>query len=610
MERDKERYHRFSRRAFILAAAKLGMLGLLGGRLAYLQITEGEKYKTLSEKNRINVNLLAPSRGRIFDRNGKVMADNIQNFRVNIVAEQAENIEKTLRDLSQIIPLEDNEIMRVISDVKKVRSFVPVTVKENLDWDDVSKIEVNLPHLPGLIIEEGEMRSYPFGKATAHLIGYVGLVNQAELKNQKDPSLTIPGFRLGKTGIEKGLDENLRGAAGSAKVEVNALGRVVRDLETDFPLKGDDVTLTIDADYQLFVQKILEREKSASAVVMNVHSGAVYALASSPGFDPNMFATRISATDWERLLSDPAIPLTNKAIAGQYPPGSTFKMITALAALESGEVTKNTQFYCPGHLDVAGHRFHCWKRGGHGSVNVVEALSQSCDVYFYEVAQKVGIQKIASMARRVGLGQVLPLDIANVRPGLIPTKEWKLANYGEVWRSGETILSSIGQGYLQATPLQLVTMTARLVNGGYAVRPTLVNQINGLPVAQSPHGNWADLHMSEAYLSIVRQGMDDVVNGVRGTANKHAIETPGMQYGGKTGTAQVRRITRQDRLDGTEQSSLPWRLRHHALFVGYAPLENPVFACSVVVEHGESGSGSAAPIARELMEKAQTMIKV
>lgn len=605
IDRDKDRYDMFTRRAFLLGVGKVALLAGLGTRLGYLQITEAEKYKTLSDKNRINVNLVAPSRGRIYDRAGRVMADNNQNFKVNIVAEQARNVEKTLFELSQIIALEDNEIDRVLSEIKKVRSFIPVTVKENLDWEEVSQIEVNLPRLSGLVIEEGEMRYYPFSSSTAHLIGYVGLVNRSEIKKQSDPVLTVPGFRIGKTGIEKALDQQMRGEAGHIQVEVNARGRVVRELEKNYGREGANIDLTIDAQYQDFVQKLLDKEKSASAVVMNPHNGEIYAMASSPSFDPNMFATRIPANEWERLLADPAVPLTNKAIAGQYPPGSTFKMMTALAALEAGVIDASTSYHCPGHLDMGDHRFHCWKRAGHGRVDLVEALSQSCDVFFYEIASLVGIQKIAAMARRFGLGQILPLDISNVRPGLVPTKEWKRSQYGQSWRSGETVLASIGQGYLQTTPLQLATMTSRLVNGGLAVQPTLTAQIDEHIVEQSPHDHWPSLVIEPEYLSLVKKGMNRVINHHAGTANAQQIENPAYRFGGKTGTAQVRRITKQDRLDGLKEKDMPWRLRHHALFVGYAPLANPDYVCSVVVEHGGSGSSSAAPLAREILLEAQ-----
>ncbi len=605
IDRDKDRYDMFTRRAFLLGAGKIALLAGLGTRLGYLQITEADKYKTLSDKNRINVNLLAPSRGRIYDRMGRVMADNNQNFKVNIVAEQARNVEKTLYELSQLIPLEEHEIDRVLSEVKKVRSFIPVTVKENLDWRDVSKIEVNLPRLSGLVIEEGEMRYYPYSNSTAHLIGYVGLVNRSEIKEQGDPVLTVPGFRIGKTGIEKSLDQDIRGEAGHIKVEVNARGRVVRELEKNYGREGSDINLTIDAEYQNFVQKRLGKEKSASAAIMNPHNGEIYALVSNPSFDPNMFATRIPANEWERLLSNPAVPLTNKAIAGQYPPGSTFKMITALAALEAGVIDKKTSYHCPGHLDMGGHRFHCWKRSGHGHMNVVSSLAQSCDVFFYEIASLVGIQKIAAMARRFGLGQSYNLDISGVRPGLIPTKEWKRAQYGQSWRTGETVLASIGQGYIQTTPLQLATMTSRLINGGVGVLPTLTDQINYHDVKQSPHNYWPSLVVEPEHLAMIKKGMDHVVNHPTGTAKAHRIENPAMAFGGKTGTAQVRRITKQDRLDGLKEDDMPWRLRHHALFVGYAPLSNPDYVCAVVVEHGGSGSASAAPIAKELLLEAQ-----
>ncbi len=601
----------FSRRSFVIGALQLGLLGVLGGRLAWLQLVEGTRYKTLSDKNRINIKMLAPSRGQIYDRFGEKLAVNEQSFRVLIVREQAKDIERSLRALQKLIALDENDINRVLKESRKVASFLPLEVKDGLTWEEVSTIEVNLPDLPGLSIDTGEVRSYPYGISTAHIVGYVSSVNSSEVG--ENPLFSLPGFKTGKTGIEKYWDERMRGKAGASQVEVNAFGRGVRELGRRSSETGDDVTLHLDMALQEFVQKRLDQEKSASAVIMDAFTGGVYALASSPGFDPNGFTKGLSATDWEALLSNSGHPLTNKAVAGQYPPASTFKMVTALAALEEEVITKDTRVYCPGHFDFGGNRFHCWDLGGHGSVDVVAALAESCDTFFYKVSIDLGIEKIAAMARRLGLGMAPNFDLPEARMGLMPDKNWKMGHFGKPWRTGETIVASIGQSYILSTPLQLAVMTARLVNGGLSVEPSLTAYIG----KQAVNNNvWPELGFKKEHLEVIKKGMDRVVNHSTGTAQRSKIETPGMEMGGKTGTAQVKRITMAQRLAGFEPEDLPWQHRHHALFVGYAPVSDPRYICSVVIEHGGSGSGVAAPLARDLLiytqqrDPAKTKVRI
>lgn len=590
----------FSRRAFVLGGLQLAFLGGLGVRLAWLQISQGQKYKRLSDKNRINLKMLAPSRGQIVDRFGVPLAVNNQNFRVLIVPEQTDNIERSLRGLQNHIELSDEKIEDVLKRAKKSSKFLPLEVQDNLTWEDVAKIEVNLPDLPGLSIDVGEVRSYPYGNATAHIVGYVGLPSKGELSDSK--ILNLPGFKIGKTGVEKKYDENLRGESGSSQVEVNVIGREVRELARQKSAAGERVILTIDAELQRIMQERLSQERSASAIVMDVHTGAVYGLASYPDFDPNIFSHGISVPAWEELRANPGHPMTNKAVAGQYPPASTFKMVTALAAMKAGKATEARRVYCSGHYDFGGDRFHCWKAGGHGSVNVVDALAVSCDTYFYELATEVGIDNIAAMARQLGLGDTLDFDLPEESPGLVPDKNWKLGYHGGKWRPGETIVSSIGQGYLQATPLQLAVMTSRLVNGGKAVKPWLTAYVGD---DQMHKPEYEDLGLNDWHLKIIKRGMDRVVNSERGTAKGSRILDAGMAMGGKTGTAQVKRITRAQRAAGVKNEDLPWKHRHHALFVGYAPMDNPRYACSVVVEHGVGGSLSAAPLARDILLAAQ-----
>ena len=592
----------FSRRSFVLGALQLGVLGVLGARLGWLQLVKGQRYRTLADKNRISLKILAPRRGLIYDRLGVPLAVNDQNFRVLITPEQTEDIEVSLRALQKLIALDEEQIERAIKTSKRVAKFVPIEVKDELSWEDVSKIEVNLPDLPGLSIDVGDLRSYPFKESTAHIVGYVGLASDEGA--EKDPVLSLPGFRVGKTAIEKKLDLEMRGQAGAKKVEVNVVGREVRDLDIQPGLPGRNVSLSIDSRLQSHVQNRLAQERSASAVIMDAKTGAVYALCSYPSFDPNLFTHGMSAAAWEGLLANPGHPLTNKAIAGQYPPASTFKMITAIAGLKTGVITADKRVYCPGHYEYGKDRFHCWKGSGHGSVDLVGALAMSCDTYFYELATQIGIDKIAKTARQFGLGDKLGFDLAEERPGLVPDKLWKLGRYGQKWHPGETIVASIGQGYLLSTPLQLAVMTARLVNGGYAVEPWLVGYMGQ---QQRRHESWPKMDVEPEHLALVKRGMYDVVNAKTGTAFGSRIEQGHMIMAGKTGTAQVKRITKAQRAAGVKNEDLPWKQRHHALFVGYAPHDNPRYVCSVVVEHGVGGSKTAAPIAQTLLLQAQKL---
>ena len=460
MNKEEEKYKKFSRRAFVVGACQGLLLTVLGGRLAWIQVFEGGKYKILSEKNRINVKMIAPSRGEIVDRFGVPLAINNQNFRVLMIPEQTNDVRKSLEKLASIIDLSEEKIQKIIIKSKKISSFVPLEIEENLNWEEVSKLEVNITDLPGMSINEGEARSYPFGNSTCHIVGYVGSVSEKDLTG--DPILTLPGFRIGKTAIEKSYDTHLRGAAGISEMEVNVRGREIRELQNSGSKVGKRISLTIDAELQRFCQKRLAKHKSASAVIMDADTGAIYAMASHPGFDPNLFTKGITAENWQELLSNPAFPLNNKAVSGQYPPGSTFKMVTAMAALEQGIAKSSTIVNCKGRYEYGSDKFHCWKLSGHGTTTVTSALMKSCDTYFYELSTEVGIDNIANMAMRLGLGQTYDFDLKEERSGLIPTREWKKNFNGKVWRPGETIVSSIGQGYILATPLQLAVMTARL----------------------------------------------------------------------------------------------------------------------------------------------------
>ncbi len=595
MNRDNDKGKVLIKRSLILAAAEFFMFVVIIGRLYYLQVYQADKYKMLADENRISTRLLIPPRGIIYDRNQEHLASNRQNFQVSIVAEQTTNVQETLDAFKKIMPLTEAEEEKIKKELKRKRSFVPIKIKDNLTWEEVAKIQLNAPSLPGIVIDEGLSRYYPFGEKMTHLLGYVSSVSDSDVKD--DPLLEVPGFKIGKAGIEKFFEKRLRGRGGNQKLEVNAYGRVMKEIEKNDGVLGERVDLSIDARLQSKAFELLG-EESGAVVLMDVHNGEILAFVSTPSYDPNLMVTGISNDDWKALLNNERHPLTNKVIAGQYSPGSTFKMIVALAGLESGAIKPETRFFCAGKMFLGSHPFHCWKHSGHGYLDVVQALQHSCDIFFYETAQKVGIEKIADMARRLGLGEKIGIGLDNEKAGLIPDKAWKQRRYKEPWHPGETLISGIGQGYILTTPLQLVTMMARLVNGGYEVKPTF------LRVSEEEQKNIKKINLSPTYLDIVKEGMFNVVNVPGGTAYMSRFDYNGMKMGGKTGTTQVRRISLKERQTGIlKESELPWRLRNHALFVGYAPHNNPKYAVVVLVEHGGGGSSVAAPIASKLLQE-------
>lgn len=596
MNRDNDKGKVLIRRSLIMALIKFLLLMVIIARLYYLQVYQADRYKTLADENRISTRLLVPPRGIIFDRNGVTIASNQQNFQALIVAEQAPNVQETLDAFKKIMPLSEAEEERIKKDLKRNRSFVPIKIRDNLSWEEVSRIQLNAPDLPGIVIDEGLTRYYPFGAGMAHILGYVSSVSDKDVKD--DPLLEVPGFKIGKSGIEKYLEKALRGESGNLKLEVNAYGRIMKEIERVDGIPGKDVQLTIDSRLQ---QKAFELfgEESGAAVLLDVHTGEILAFVSAPSFDPNMMTQGLSTEDWNALLHNERNPLADKAISGQYSPGSTFKMIVALAALEAGVIKPETRTYCAGKMFLGNHAFHCWKKEGHGHLNVVEALQHSCDIFFYETAQKLGIEKIADMARRFGLGSKINIGLENEKAGLIPDKEWKLRRFGEPWQQGESLISGIGQGYILTTPLQLATMIARLVNGGYEIKPTF------LKVSDGEKSKIRKIDVSPTNLELIKEGMYAVVNKPGGTAWRSQFDYHGQRMGGKTGTTQVRRITMKERREGIKkESELPWRLRNHALFVGYAPHDNPKYAVAVLVEHGGGGSSVAAPLAGKILREA------
>jgi penicillin-binding protein 2 len=592
------------RRALLLGGAMTAMFTVLGARMRYLTVDQADQFKLLAEENRISIRLIPPARGLIQDRNGKLIAGNEQNYRVVITREDAGDVDLVLHKLARVIPLSQDDLDRTTKEMKRSSPFAPITVADRLTWDDMSRVALNAPALPGVSPEFGLSRVYPRDTDFAHVVGYVGPVSERDLEGVEnpDPLLTIPKFQIGKIGVERWMEDDLRGHAGTRRIEVNSVGRVMRELERQEGVPGADIRLTMDAEIQDFVQARLGNE-SAAAVVMDVQNGDIMAIASSPSFDPNLFVRGISHVDYNGLMENDHRPLANKTVQGVYPPGSTFKVITALAALREGIISVDTTVRCPGYIEVGGRRFHCWKRAGHGKVTLERSLAESCDVFYYDVAQKVGIDKIAEVGKLFGLGQRHDLPMSAIAEGVMPNKQWKQDRYKQEWRIGDTINASIGQGYVLTSPLQLAVMTARLATGR-AVKPRLIHSIDGKeqPLEEAP-----SLGLNETAMRKVRAGMFAVVNGEHGTAKSSRIVDETMLWAGKTGTSQVRNISTAERARGVvSNEQLPWERRDHALFVGFGPYDKPRYAVSVLVEHGGGGSTVAAPIARDCILRAMS----
>jgi penicillin-binding protein 2 len=602
MKQDTQRVSVFTRRALLVMGAQVTALGVLAAKLYQVQVVEGGRYSTLAESNRISARLIAPPRGRLLDRFGVVLGGNRLNWRALLIAEQVDDPATVLDNLTRVVGLPDHERLRIEREVRRHRRFIPILVREFLTWQDMAKIEVNAPDLPGVIIDVGTTRQYPLGEKLAHIVGYVAPPSEADAGD--DPMLALPGIRVGRAGMEKFHDATLRGRAGAVQMEVNAVGRVIRELDRVEGSSGQDVGLTIDSVLQ---ETVLDRlgDESASAVVMDCRNGEILAMTTTPSFDPSLFNSGVSQAQWVAWTSNRKAPLINKASAGLYAPGSTFKMCVALAGLDAKVLTPGDRISCPGYLDLGDTRFHCWSKNGHGSLDLHGGLKNSCDVYFYEVARRVGIDRIALMAHKLGMGTDTGVDLPGARPGLIPTREWRIS-HGHYWNIGDTIVSGIGQGYIQVTPLALCTYAARVATGRMLV-PHLTRTIGSAMQPGNTADHWPSLGIPEKGLQAVRQGMFAVVNEPGGTAPgarlPESVNQGGrVQLAGKTGSSQVRRVSREQRESGHFNSStLPWEYRPHALFVAYAPYDNPRYAVSVVVEHGNAGAAAAAPLARDIM---------
>jgi penicillin-binding protein 2 len=584
----KDREHPpLSRRAVLLGAVGLAGLSVLGGRLYYLQFMRNQQLKMLAEDNRIKLQIVPPVRGKILDRNGASLAENESVFRVFLDVDKNPDAEESLKRLQQWLSLSERELAKIKKSLK--RRGASVLVKDRVPWDTVVQIEHHIPSLPGVDIEQGQQRVYPLAEQAAHVIGYVGGINEEEKKR----FYRWPEAKIGRQGLERSLEESLRGDPGLRQLEVNVHGLPLRELAERPSIKGEDLTTSLHRELQAFAYDRLLKERSGSAVIMDARDGQLLAMASAPAFNSTVMSQGIGSEAWNALRESDAYPLLDKTIAGQYPPGSVFKMMTGLAGLRSAISNPQRRIYCPGHYYLGRQRFNCWRAGGHGSVNLASALERSCDTYFYTIANEMGMDALASTCRDFGLGAHSGVDIPGEKSGIVPDKKWKKKSYNQPWVPGDTVNASIGQGYVLTTPLQLARMTAALVNGGKLLRPRLLQE------AQSQK-----LEIDPAHLAVIRAGMEAAVNGGRGTARGSRIWEADYAMGGKTGTAQVRRIE----VRGQDQSTIPWNQRHHALFVGYAPMENPRYICSVVIEHGGGGSSTAAPIARELLLKTRELV--
>ncbi len=592
----------FTRRALFVAGGEIAVFGLLGAKLYQMQVVDGAKYTAMARGNSVSIRLLPASRGRIFDRFGAPLATNRQNWRALLMVEQTNNTASVLDAFSKLVPLSDSERARINRELHTHQRYVPVMLQDFLTWEQMALLEVNAPNLPGVLIDVGSTRTYPQSDLLAHVVGYVAPPHDADLK--ADPTLAMPGMRVGRTGVEGFNDIELRGHAGADQLEVNALGRVIRELDRQEGTPGLDIGLSIDTALQQATANHLAG-LSASAVVMDPRNGEVLAMVSQPSFDPSLFDSGVSNAQWQAWMSDPRKPLVNKAAAGVYPPGSTFKPVVAMAGLSSGALGPEELLNCPGHFDLGNARFYCWRKWGHGMQDVKTALKNSCDVFFYQVALRSGIDAIASYARRFGIGVDIGMDLTNVAPGFMPTREWRERQH-KSWPLGDTVVSGIGQGYILATPLSLATMCSRVATG-IAVGPHVARHRNGVLQTGSVSGDWPDMSLSNHYFSLIRQGMWEVVNAPDGTGRIAKLAVPGVQMAGKTGSAQVVRVSRAEREHGFNSMSLPWALRPHALFMGFAPFDAPRYAVAVVVEHGNAGADAAGPLARDIMTDALTL---
>ena len=600
-----------NRRMFIIGIAKVLVFTGIVARLFSLQINENKKYLTLSDKNRIREWKLPPTRGRIVDYFGNIIAGNLKVYQLHIIPEQVESFNYLLTRLKTLLNLNDKKISNILKLKKQLKPWESIIVSENLSWSQFVKVNNYLYDLTGVKPVMTISRNYPFSEIYTHVLGYVSQPNEKDiLKNEVIQQRFVPGMKVGKLGLEKTLENHLIGTNDIQRYEVNAYGKRINQLEYQKGEQGSKIRLTVDTEVQKLSAKLLA-DKAGSISVMDIYTGEVVAMYSSPSYDPNLFLFGISNDEWELIINNPLKPLINKTLSGLYSPGSTIKPIVALSALENNIINPNFKVRCTGKTELYGQTFHCWKEKGHGLVSLNNAMKQSCDTYFYEIARLLGVDRLKITAKKFGLGEkVLGEYFENEKQGLFPNTSWKKNNLGKGWVLGETLITGIGQGYIQTTPLQLCLMTAQIANGGYSIKPKII--VNNDPLKfqdakkameeQSLNNSNTQLFKDQKNIKVIQEAMFSSTNEISGTSYRSRIDDPKYQFAGKTGTAQVKRISKRERELDLKIEQIPYNDRDHALYVAYGPFINPRYALSIIVEHGGSGSKAAAPMAKELFK--------
>ena len=589
-----------NRRMFITGSFKFFIMVGIVSRLFFLQVKENKKYLTLSDKNRIREWKLAPVRGEFHDYFGNVIAGNFEAYQLHVIPEQVDDFRYVIYRIKDLLELSDKEFKKVLKKKNEIKPWETLIVSDNLSWQKFSKINNHLYDLNGVKPVISISRNYPFKENFTHLIGYVSQANQNDIETTESIKKNfVPGLKVGKVGLEKTFEEKLIGTNDIERYEVNAYGRRISQLEFQKGKKGKTLRLTIDTEVQKLANDLL-KDKAGSICVMDIYTGAIVAMHSSPSFDPNLFVFGISQDEWQLIRNDPMKPLVNKTLQGNYSPGSTIKPIVALSALENGIINTNFTVKCTGKTEMYGQTYHCWKKKGHGYVSLRNAMKQSCDTYFYEIARKLGVDKLSATAKKFGLGEKVFGDLFEIeKKGLIPNTQWKKNALGKGWLLGETIITGIGQGYIQTTPIQLCLMTAQIANGGHKIYPYLVV---GDDKKDQPIDKYIPLYENSKNIKIVKDAMFGSTNEVMGTSYRSRIDDPKYQFAGKTGTAQVKKITEEERELELKTFEIPYEQRDHALYVAFGPYKNPRYALSIIVEHGGNGSTTAAPMAKKLFK--------
>ena len=591
-----------NRRMFILGVAKVIILGGIISRLFFLQIKENKKYLTLSDKNRIREWKLPPVRGNFIDYFGNTIAGNFEAYQLHLIPEQVENFKYTINRVKNILELSDKKFQKILKKQKEIKPWETLIVADNLSWENFSKINNNLYDLNGVKPIISISRSYPYKENYTHILGYVSQANEEDISsNENIKEKFVQGLKVGKIGLEKTFETDLIGSNSIERYEVNAYGRRISKLDFQQGNQGKTIKLSVDTEVQKLANELLI-DRAGSICVMDIFTGHIIAMHSSPSFDPNAFVFGISQDEWQLIRNNPMKPLVNKSLSGNYSPGSTIKPIVALSALENEIVSPKFTVHCKGHkspLELYGQTYHCWKKEGHGYVNMREAMKQSCDTYFYEVSRRLGVDKLSETAKNFGLGKKVFGDLfGNEKNGLIPNTLWKKNALGRNWLLGETIITGIGQGYIQTTPIQLCLMTAQIANGGHKIYPKLV-----VDKKIKEDDKFISLIKNRNNIKIIQEAMFASTNEIRGTSYRSRIDDPKYQFAGKTGTAQVKRITETDRELDLQTSEIPYEERDHALYVAFGPYKNPRYSISILIEHGGSGGSVAAPLANQLFKK-------